>query len=224
VKAELFGFLELYSEVKVYGKDLLRMYGHGDLAKAFANFQAYIRQGKTFYQAGDVLHHRASPLLYYYAFMNFGKALALLKNPSFRDDGLMHGLEYKFQSGRLRGQFLRAKQHGVFPALYSAVTGKAVVPGAKLKILDMLGYNGDVGFEYQQLKLGQARFLPVRFIIVRNATTNQGHSVLAVARGHAPKTMIEVEKRALSGFTEVTIPVMDVKGAFGIPAEEQRGY
>lgn len=224
IKAELFGSIEMYSEVKVYGKELLRAKGHTNPAKAFANFQAYIRQGKTFYQAGDALHHRASPLLYYYAFMNFGKALALLRDPNFIDNSLMHGLEYRFEPGRLRRQFLRVRQYGVFPLVYSAVTGTALQQNAKLKILDLFGYDTDVGFEYTSLKFGQSRSLPVWFLVVKNLPTRTAHALIAVGRGHAPKSFAEVNSRALKGFTEVSVPPMDAKNLFNIRPEDHNGY
>ncbi len=62
VKSEIIGSLEMYSEVKAFGKDLLKAHGHQDLSEAFLQFQAYTRQARTFFEAAEALHHRASPL------------------------------------------------------------------------------------------------------------------------------------------------------------------
>jgi hypothetical protein len=48
VKGEIIGSLEMYSEVKAFGRDLLKARGHQDLTTAFLQFQAYMRQARTF--------------------------------------------------------------------------------------------------------------------------------------------------------------------------------
>ena len=59
VKDEIIGSLEMYSEIKAFGKDLLKARGHQDLTTAFLQFQAYMRQARTFFEAAEALHHRA---------------------------------------------------------------------------------------------------------------------------------------------------------------------
>lgn len=109
VQGELIGSLELYSEVKAFGKDLLRANGHTNISDAFLQFQAYIRQARAFFEAAQVLHHRASPLNYYYAFMNFAKAYILLRTPGFVDRNLVHGLRHTVNSNTLRKQDLKVQ-------------------------------------------------------------------------------------------------------------------
>ena len=92
VRSELFGSLNLYAEVKQIAQELPKKHGHRDVSDAFLRFQAYIRQARTFFEAAEVLPPRASPLNYYYAFMNFAKAYIFLCNPTFVDKNITHGL------------------------------------------------------------------------------------------------------------------------------------
>jgi len=55
VKGEIIGSLEMYSEVKAFGRDLLKARGHRDPTAAFLQFQAYMRQARTFFEASEVL-------------------------------------------------------------------------------------------------------------------------------------------------------------------------
>ena len=83
INRELISSFQMYSEVQDLGKDLLKCYTHQDLRNSFVRFQSYIRQAINFYQAAEALHYRASPLLYYYSFMNFAKAITFLRDPTF---------------------------------------------------------------------------------------------------------------------------------------------
>jgi hypothetical protein len=92
ISNELLASIQLYSEIKDIGKKILASNGHKDLAKSFLILQSYIRQAVKFYEAAEVLHYRASPLIYYYSFMNLAKAYICLQDPTFVDSGLTHGL------------------------------------------------------------------------------------------------------------------------------------
>jgi hypothetical protein len=69
VKDDILGSIQLYSEIKDLGYDLLQRQSHPDLDASFKQLQAYIRQGVTFFGAAYQTHYRSSPLVYYYAFM-----------------------------------------------------------------------------------------------------------------------------------------------------------
>src|SRR5216683_5730534 len=146
VRDEILGAIKLYSEVNEFGRELLRANGHAKPATAFPRFQAYIRQANTFFEAAEVLHPRASPLNYYYAFMNFAKALILLKDSKFVDQRLTHGLAPNSSGGSLRRQFVHVARKGVYPLFHRHVTGKTPKPQLRMRAVDLLSYCTDVGF------------------------------------------------------------------------------
>jgi hypothetical protein len=74
IQDELMGSLDVYSEVRDIGKELLRSNGHTELTSGFIRLRAYLRQAKAFYNAAELMNDRASALNYYYSFMNFAKA------------------------------------------------------------------------------------------------------------------------------------------------------
>jgi hypothetical protein len=118
---ELIAALDFYAEIKQSGKSILRAKGHTNLAEAYTQFRAYIRQAKTFYEGAEALHHRASPLNYYYSFMNLAKALLLLNSPGFVDRGLTHGISPQSAIGSLKKQKIIVRPHGIFPLFYKLV-------------------------------------------------------------------------------------------------------
>jgi hypothetical protein len=165
VRDELMAALEFYSEIKTAGKELLRSNGHTNLAEAYLQFRAYIRQATTFYQAAEALHHRASPLNFYYSFMNLAKAVILLRTPNFVNHNLMHGISPQSKAGSLRKQKLSVKSNGVFPMFYKTIVGRPFSQNASLKIADLLGYVSDVQHEYVKLQYGPKRSFPCKYAI-----------------------------------------------------------
>jgi YaaC-like Protein len=180
VRDELIASIKLYSEVEPFGTDLLQARGHQNAAQAFRQFQAYIRQALTFFEAAEVLHHRASPLNYYYACMNFAKAYILLQTPGFIDKGLKHGLGHSPQAPSLQSQQLQISKNGVFPLFYESVTGISLSKGATFKIVDLLGYVSDVQYEYSKLEYGVARWVRCRFGIGHNSEAKTACPIVAV--------------------------------------------
>lgn len=217
VKNELFASFQLYSEVKAYGKELLKINGHSSPAKTYLQFQAYVRQAKVFYEAADNLHHRASPLLYYYSFMNFAKAYSVLRDPSFLDNGLTHGLSYAFDSGPIRKQSISIKQHGVFPQFYKHVVGDTVANGDKLNIAMVLSYVTDVALEFATLKLGIQRWIPGRMAIAYNNT--HSYAALMFWSQIAGSNFQRLKKDFLSDFDEVSLSNRDAGKLFELGPE-----
>src|SRR5215469_15764111 len=154
IRNELFSSIELYSEVKALGREILKRNGHQDLRASFLRLQAYIRQARTFYEAAEALHYRASPLLYYYSFMNFAKAYLHLRDTKFKDTNLHHGIRLGNASGSIRGHRVVAMTKGVFPLFYERVSTISIGPPRQLSIAALLGYVSDVAFEYVSLQFG----------------------------------------------------------------------
>jgi hypothetical protein len=180
VRSELIGSLNLYAEVKQIAKELLKKHGHRDLSDAFLRFQAYIRQARTFFEAAEALPPRASPLNYYYAFMNFAKAYIFLCNPTFVDKNLTHGLTTSPTSINLRKQKILVKGNGVFPLFYRQITGTHLASKSSLKLVDMFGYSSDVGYEYEHLRYGRRASFKTKFAIGVNANTKMAFPIIAV--------------------------------------------
>ena len=160
---------------------MLARKGHKDLAKSFLTLQSYIKQAVTFYEAAEALHYRASPLIYYYSFMNFAKAYICLQDATFEDKGLKHGLMAGQEIGALRRHNLTVKSNGVFPLFLKQLTNAAIPNGTKLRITDLLGYVFEVGFEYQALKFGEPRAFPVKYFICIGPDPKKAYALLGVA-------------------------------------------
>ena len=220
IRSELLGSLKLFAEVKDLGKELLKVNGHQATTAAFLGFQAYIRQGCTFYEAAEVLHHRASPLNYYYAFLNFAKALILLRTPSFQDHNLQHGLTADSISSNTRKQSIIVKHNGVFPLFYRQVMGKHVAPQTKLTLASLFAYCQDIGFEYHALKYGISRPMPCKFIVGMSGATNTAAPVIAIAGG--PTKLTQALRSLLEKtFEQVEMPASTVRNVFNCLAHEQ---
>jgi hypothetical protein len=167
IRNELIASVTLYSEVEELGRNILK-HGHSQLLNSFRRFQAYMRQGRTFYESAEVLPARACPLNYYYSFLNFAKAFILLRSPTFIDNNLKHGLSPGKISAKIKQQHALVNKSGVFLQFYHQLTQKHLAPGSKLKIIDLLSYCSDVGYEYEALKYGLVRAFPVKFVIAVN--------------------------------------------------------
>ena len=205
---------------KAIGKDLLKANGHTNIPDAFLQFQAYIRQARTFFEAAEVLHHRASPLNYYYAFMNFAKAYILLRTPGFVDKNLVHGLKHKAHSNSLKRQDLKVLQYGVFPLFYRCLTNAAIPQSGHFKIIDLLGYVSEVSHEYRLLNYGDARYYRCRFAICITPA-NIAFATIAV---HVPYPPLSIDlTKAIVGkkyFDAVSLPQELANAAFGLTGEE----
>jgi hypothetical protein len=219
VQDEILASIDMYAEIKDGGKELLKANGHQNLSKAYLRFQAYIRQAKTFYEAAELLHHRAGALNYYYSFLNFSKALIYLKNPTFIDHNLHHGIKPKPTSGSLRKQHIQITQDGVLPRFYKLVTDQQISAGAKIKVADLLGYCSDVEYEYAKLKYGEPVSFFCKLVIGVHRDQKSAFPIIAVLNGQHPafeKLRNYIEK----GFDEVEIAKNTARDMFGMLAEE----
>jgi YaaC-like Protein len=219
IRDELIASLDFYSEIKKAGKEILRAKGHTDLANSYARFQAYIRQAKTFFESAENLHHRASPLNYYYSFMNLAKALILLRTPSFVDSNLTHGITQQPTPGSLKKQKIIIRKDGVFPMFYQIVTGHKLTNNATLKITDLLGYTSDVGFEYTKLKFGTSRYYRCKFAIGVDNNKKTAFGIVAVL-GAKQKHFEPLKKKIEKNFFHVDFPPNRAREMFDFLAEE----
>jgi YaaC-like Protein len=80
--ATLIRSIRRYSEHQRAASDLFEQANNGISSSGFkfAKYQSYTRQAIGFYDVADRSDPRVSPLLYYYSFLNFVHALAILRN------------------------------------------------------------------------------------------------------------------------------------------------
>jgi hypothetical protein len=223
VQSEILGSLDLYAEVKPIGKELLKVRGHATLTESFLQFQAYIRQARTFFEAAESLHHRASPLNYYYAFMNFAKAWILVSNPGFVDDGLVHGLQYKATSGNLRKQTLRVLSNGVFPKFYKETTRVTINNPVRFRIVDLLSYVTDIRYEYGLLKYGKPQSFACKFALCLNHASNMTFGLIAAQR-HPSIDLAKTNLNLHKAFDIVSLDQHKARELFDLKGEDLRAF
>ena len=183
IKREVINSIRLYSEIKDLGKDILTRHGHVTLTYSFDRFQAYVRQSLTFFEAAEALHYRASPLLYYYSFMNFVKAIIFLHDPTFTSGHINHGISPNRKMVGTLGNHVVTAAQGVFSHFYQHITNTTIPNGTRLRMQNLLSYVSDIGFEYQYLKMGNLSWMGCKYAIVQYANEkNRCRALIAVTR------------------------------------------
>lgn len=215
VRNELIASIEMYSEVKDIGRQLLTSNGHINLKAAYPRLQAYLRQGKAFFKAAEQLEYRASPLSYYYSFMNLAKACALVRDPAFVDNHLMHGLSAS-GTGSLARHYVTMHKAGVFQEFYKRVIGKLPPAAARVSVRKLLAYVSDVSFERQQCQMGPSRMHNMR--LVGAACPDGAYGILAVFATDTVFQRPPKELLASPNFDVVQMSSVNAMPIFGLPA------
>jgi hypothetical protein len=223
IQGELLASFDFYAEINEIGKRLLKSNHHPNPNNSFGRFQAYVRQAKTFYETAEILHHRASPLNYYYSFMNLAKALTFLHDHTFVDRNLKHGIIQRPQNGSLRRQRVVVRKAGVFPAFYETTTRKTLPNNSSLSIVDLLSYVSDVGFEFVELKYGPPSSFRTKVVICLDAQKLNVFPLMAINTAQS-KRFKTIEKRLTKTFDEVTVPQPTLKIVFDSNAEMSRHF
>ena len=224
VQNEIFGSLDFLSEVEEVGIRFLRNAGQTrNLGKRYLQFQALLRQAKSFYEAAEVLHPRASPLNYYYSFYNLAKAYIFLSDPAYVVGRPHHGLTYHHKPGSLSKQFVITRD-GVFPKLYKLVTGENVGNKTPLNIVNLLGYSSDVGAEYQIGGFGVSKLVRCNFAITINQQANNCTPVLACHNYQPIEKFSKSLKTFSNYFEEVETDNRVTRELFDVLAEFKSDY
>jgi hypothetical protein len=238
---EMFSAIEAFSEVKETGLQYLsertRMSGV-ELEKLYELFQADVRQGRTFFTAAEQLHHRASPLMFYYSFLNLAKAYLRLAKPeasldpqarTYRYHGLVAGIpqqDFSKETIEVNG--------GVFTSFYEALTGKSLpLPsgtgacrqcGFVLNISEMLGYSSDVCFDYASATGDKSRCSSGRSRIVMNQGVAGGWYMLAISNFDGPTKFPSAFTEFFEKFEEVSLDPPVAERMFGLMAEQRSEF
>jgi hypothetical protein len=202
--------------------DLLDRQSHQDLDTSFKRFQAYIRQGLTFFGAAYQTHYRASPLLYYYAFMNFAKAMVFLYDHSFTAGHVYHGLTPSPGTGNFRDHFIEVKTSGVFQSFYNQILGQNIAANTKLGVLGLLSYISDLTYEHRFFNLGASSSYPCKYAVVQWEEEEQYRGLIAAGVVGASKNRLQAILQ--HDFSEVELHPPSAKAVFELRFEEIEGF
>src|SRR5438874_3444298 len=133
---EIFASLNFVSDIKNVGLEFVaRLTGKKkkDGKKTHQLFQAFVRQAQAFFQSAERLHYRASPLFYYYCFLNFAKAYICLRRPEVFSGKIRHGVFHDYDPNKgFAEQIVTIAPNGVFPLFYELIVGSKLPNGLRL--------------------------------------------------------------------------------------------
>lgn len=222
---EIFSSLHYLSEIEEVGYDFIRSNGFKnkrEIKKTYSLFQAFIRQGKTFFESADSLEYRAQPLFYYYSFLNLTKAYLCIRNPSIFSKKLYHGLVHKHKSTKFTDQTIKTN-NGVFPYLYEQLTGKPIKIGTALNISALFGYIPEIGYEHNLVKYGVRKNTAGISRILSNKSDGYW-PFLAIIRNEELFKNVKYFKRIFSFFDQVDMPKGDARNALNLDAANWAHY
>ena len=222
---EIFASLNFVSDIKNVGLEFVaRLTGKKkkDGKKTHQLFQAFVRQAQAFFQSAEKLHYRASPLFYYYSFLNFAKAYICLRRPEIFSQKVRHGIFHDYKPKKtFRQQVVTTAANGVFPLFYELVVGTRLPNGFSFNIQQLLGYMSDIEFEYGQAKYGEHRVVPVKsrgLIKKISETSTETWPLLAVNRFERLESCKNASKSFFQHFEEVDLNKFLCERIFDIDA------
>lgn len=187
-----------------------------------------MRQGQTFYSSAVKLHHRASPLFYYYAFLNLAKACISLRTPDVFSFSLNHGISHHYDPGTdFASQTINSRSTGVFPSLYELLTEIALPRECSFNVANLLGYLTDITFEYQEAGFGTPSMAPVKsrlFVNQLDENTFDGWAVVAVGQKEKLAGRTYALTRFFDYFEEVELGKADCERMFQLSPPDRQTY
>ncbi len=198
----------------------------------FRMFQAFIRQAKTFYTSSEALHHRASPLLAYYAFMNLAKAYLCRSAPDLmlQTGSLYHGLVSCPPNPNFQKEIVDTHD-GVFWHFYKTSTGielpkgtgrvKQRKRGFRLSIPEMLLYVSDLSGNYENFTGDRSRMSRGMSRYTFDAEGNIGKWLIAIGDFHGFGQYPDAFANFFSKFEEVQLHPAAMERIFGLLGEQR---
>lgn len=223
---ELFSSLQYLSEIEEVGCDFIRsndFKNKREIKTTYSLFQAFIRQGKTFFESAESLEYRVQPLFYYYSFLNLSKAYLCIRNPSIFNKKLYHGLVHKHTSSKFTDQTIKTN-NGVFTYLYEQLTGKPIKKWTTLNISSLFGYIPEIGYEHSLVKYGNRRNSAGISKILANNSSNEWRPFLAIIRNEELFKNVKYFKRIFYFFDQVEMPKEHARLALNIDAANLKHY
>jgi hypothetical protein len=225
---EIFAAFSAFFEVTEEGVGYLKratQLNDADCEKLFLIIQGFLRQARTFFSSADRLHHRASPLFYYYSFLNLAKARLALALPQLflTQTRLRHGLTTATPKPQFEDELIRTSD-GVFPLLYQACTGVSLGAGHEMNVVECFQYVTDVNFNFYLKKPDFTKFAFGRSRYAIDTGTSTGWILLAIGGFQGPKVFPSAFSDFLATFEEVDLDKTTARGIFDIEAAAKAGF
>lgn len=224
---EIFASLNFISDIREIGIDFIRRSSNEtnkDATHTLQLFQAFVRQAQAFFQSAEKLHYRASPLFFYYSFLNFAKALVCLKRPEIFSAKVHHGISHEYNPNQaFADQVIKISESGVFPLFYEMVAGAKLPKDFRASVPDLLGYMSDIEFEYERAEYGEHKLLPVKirgFIKPNTTVSREIWAVVAINKFEKLKGCPNALEAFLEMFEEVSLNKYQCERVFNIMAAE----
>jgi len=164
-------------------------------------------------------------LLYYYCFLNLGKAVLGVRGLQYDTH---HGLSPKVDSTSpdLGLQSVKVFTKGVFPAFYEQQVKAALPTGIHLSIKTLLGYVGEVASQYQAARLGSLGvFHDCHARMIGHEPSDKGWWTIAVPFNYDFSALPEPNRSTFEEqFEEVAVPKAKAREEFGIFAADLSAY
>lgn len=222
VNDEIFSSLHYLSEIEDVGFEVIRSTGvlhKQKIKKIFLDFQAFIRQGKTFFKSAEALEYRAQPLFYYYSFLNLAKAYLCLNDHSLFNRKLYHGLVHKHKYSKFTEQCLTTN-NGVFSHFYFHITGEPIKRGTVLNISNLFSYISEIAYEFSLVNYGPRRVAAGKSRIFGDNNNNTFWPFLAIIKNEEIFKNRKYFKSLFDNFDIVEIPKREASAFLDINAEK----
>jgi hypothetical protein len=117
--------------------------------REFINF---VRQGKTYWEAGALTRGSAAALPYYYGALNLAKAELLTSHPTeILGSQINHGLTIRLNNSTSVRKHHLETVPGVFTLLFEKRTGITLTNGTKIPVSNLLSLLPEISLEMQEL-------------------------------------------------------------------------
>jgi hypothetical protein len=220
VSDEIYSALCYFADVPEVGKELLQQRGIAEnLDERFVAMQSFIRQSKAFYQAAKISGARASPLNYYYAFLNLAKAYLCTRRTADVAGRIGHGLTHDLTAASLDQQDLRVTPNGVFQLLYEAFNNQSVPTGTTFNVLSLLTYCFDISEEVKTAKGAETSVLPGFSRAFGHSERKESFAIIGIPNFELFERCEAAKKRFFEHFEEVKIAPHLAREVFGFYGE-----
>jgi len=226
IAQEIYSGLCYYADIPEVGKEFLRAksVAADKVDDAYFAMKSFIRQSQAFCAAAEQAGARASPLTWYYCFLNLAKSFLCLTVPEKVRGRIGHGLTHELKSTGLEKQTLRVVDGGVFGLLYEALFGQPLPKDMEFDVFSLLTYCTDISHEIEQSGALMST-VPVYARLVVDPANQQCYPLLATNRLHGLEASDLGKKLFFEHFEEVSFAdARFVTMVFGLPGEVARQF
>lgn len=222
---ELWLAVEYYSNIEEVGKSYIKSLGitrKDKIEKVFKDFQAYIRQAKSFYDLAIKTPNRSSSLLYYYSFLNIIKAGIVIREPNLARKKLMHGISYKTNSNKKfenESISIISGNYMVFSKFYELYF-KEILKIKKINVSKLFGYCSDISIQFDKSSYGEKKIHPAILSIAHNDSNHTSWPIIGIVNAKLIKNYPKKFKNFFDSFEEITLPQQISRELFKLDAQQ----